>query len=262
MKTFSLKRHGVRAPFSLIELLVVVAVIIILAALLFPVFRSSKETAKRVTCINNQKNIGQYIHDYATENSGNLNGLLGNWKKWLGNIAKSAGSSYDFSADEYARFEENKIDNVAREILKIARCPSDITKGKQSYGRNDPYGLWTMKDHGKRMVQSRIPDINAPSDLILLGERWSNFKDVAKNSDQQYEVCAPFHLRGNRTDKDAAGEDWNTIHKGTIPLLYLDGHVKHGPILATVRTHDMKSMHMFNERANGGSWSDDPALKK
>ena len=66
------------------------------------------------------------------------------------------------------------------------------------------------------------------SDLIILGERWSNFKDVAKNSDQQYEICAPFHLRSNRTDQDAAGEDWNTIHKGNIPLLYLDGHVKHG----------------------------------
>ena len=262
MKTFFLKNRGVCAPFSLIELLVVIAVIMILAALIFSTARSARDTARRAECINNQKNIGQYTHNFASEHSGDLNGLLGNWKKWRGNIAKEAGSTYDFSADDFARFEEKKIDNVARQILKIARCPSDITKGKQSYGRNDPYGLWTMKDHSKRMVQSRIPDINAPSDLILLGERWSNFKDVAKNSDQQYEVCAPFHLRGNRTDKDAAGEDWNTIHKGNIPLLYLDGHVKHGPILTTVRTHDMKSMHMFNERANGGSWSDDPALKK
>jgi len=262
MKTISLKNRGARIPFSLIELLIVIAVIMILAALIFSTARSARDTARRAECINNQKNIGQYTHNFASEHSGDLNGILGNWKNWLGNIAKSAGSSYEFSSSDFARFEDNKIDNVARSILKIARCPSDITKGKQSYGRNDPYGLWTMKDHSKRVVQSRIPDINAPSDLILLGERWSNFKDVAKNSDQQYEVCAPFHLRGNRTDKDAAGEDWNTIHKGNIPLLYLDGHVKHGPILATVRTHDMKSMHMFNERSNGGSWSDDPALKK
>ena len=262
MKRYSLKFRGVRSPFSLIELLVVIAVIMILATLIFSTARSARDTARRATCINNQNNIGQYTHDFAAGHSGDLNGILGNWKNWLGNIAKSAGSSYEFSSGDFARFEANKIDNVAREILKIARCPADITKGKQSYGRNDPYGLWTMKDHSKRVVQSRIPDINAPSDLILLGERWSNFKDVAKNSDQQYEVCAPFHLRSNRTDQDAAGEDWNTIHKGNIPLLYLDGHVKHGPILATVRTHDMKSMHMFNERANGGSWSDDPALKK
>ncbi|MBQ7730418.1 MAG: prepilin-type N-terminal cleavage/methylation domain-containing protein [Lentisphaeria bacterium] len=262
MNTYSASGFRARRCFSLIELLVVIAVIVILAGLLLPAMRSARETAKRAACISNQKNFGEYIHGYATNNRGDLNGIIGNWKKWLGNIANFAGSTYDFSGDEYARFEEKKIDPVAREILKIARCPSDITKGTQSYGRNDPYGLWTMKDHSKRVVQSRIPDIDAPSDLIILGERWSNFKDVTKNKDQQYEVCAPFHLRGTRTDKDAAGEDWNTIHKGNIPLLYLDGHVKHGNILETVRTRDMKSMHMFNERSNGGSWSDDRALKK
>ena len=51
-------------------------------------------------------------------------------------------------------------------------------------------------------------------------------------------------------------------HKGNIPLLYLDGHVKHGNILETVRKRDTKSMHAFSDRANGGCWSDDPALKK
>ena len=260
VKPFPSNRRSSR--FTLVELLVVIAVIVILAALGLPVLQSAKETAKRTACINNQKQFGEYIRQSAGENNGSLNPLLGNWKKWLGNVARTAGSTYDFSADEYARFEENRLDAVAREILKIGRCPGDVTRGKQSYGRNDPYGLWTMKDHSKRVVQSRIPDINAPSDLIILGERWSNFNDVAKNSDQQYAVCAPFHLRPQRTDKDAAGEDWNTIHKGLIPLLYLDGHLRTGSIFNTVRTHDMKSMHMFNERANGGSWSDDPALKK
>ena len=257
-----LSRGRTRRLFSLIELLVVIAVIVILAGLLFPVLNSARATAKRASCINNQKMFGEYIHQHAMENSGNLNGLLGDWKKWLGNFAKTAGSKYDFTNDEFARFEESKIDPIAKTILKIARCPSDVTRGEQSYGRNDPYGKGTMRDPNGRVCASRIPDINAPSDLIILGERWSNFKSVAKNSDQQYEVCAPLHLRPNRTDKDAAGENWNTIHKGLIPLLYLDGHVKHGSIFATVRTHDMKSMYQFYEKATGGSWSDDPDRKK
>ena len=262
MKEHSTSGRRTRRHYSLIELLVVIAVIGILAALILPALRSARETAKRATCINNQKNFGEYFHHFAADNSGSLNGILGNYKNWLANVAKCAGSTYEYNSADFARFESNKLDPIAREILKIARCPSDVTKGEQSYGRNDPYGLWTMKDHSKRVVQSRIPDIDAPSDLIILGERWSNFKSVAKNSDQQYEVCAPLHLRPNRTDKDAAGENWNTIHKGNIPLLYVDGHVRTGNIFTTVRTHDMKSMYMFNEKSTGGCWSDDPDLKK
>ena len=77
MKTSALKFRGVRSPFSLIELLVVIAVIMILAALIFSTARSARDTARRATCINNQKNIGQYTHDFAAGHSGDLNGILG-----------------------------------------------------------------------------------------------------------------------------------------------------------------------------------------
>ena len=227
-----------RKRFTLIELLIVIAIIAILAALLMPALRSARETAKRTACINNQKSIGHYTYQYAVENRSDLSGLFGQWNNWLGRIAQTAGSTYQFG-NGAAKFEDSAVknDSIAQTILKIARCPGDITRGKQSYGRNDPMGLWTMQDHSKRVCRSRIPSVIMPSDLIILGERWSNFKSFSdSNWQEQYEICAPHHLRPNRTDKDAAGEDWNTIHKGIVPLLYLDCHVKTGSILATVRT--------------------------
>lgn len=47
-----------RRGFTLIELLVVIAIIAILAAILFPVFQRAKESAKRTTCLSNQRQMG------------------------------------------------------------------------------------------------------------------------------------------------------------------------------------------------------------
>ncbi len=56
-----MKRKG----FTLIELLVVITIIVILAAILFPVFAKAKERARQATCISNLKQIGMAVLMYA-----------------------------------------------------------------------------------------------------------------------------------------------------------------------------------------------------
>jgi prepilin-type N-terminal cleavage/methylation domain-containing protein len=59
---------GRNAAFTLVELLVVIAVIGILLALLLPVLSGSKERAKRLQCRNNLHQVGLALHMYAGEN--------------------------------------------------------------------------------------------------------------------------------------------------------------------------------------------------
>ena len=57
-----------RRGFTLIELLVVIAIIAILAAMLFPVFARARESARKIQCLSNVKNIAiafqMYLSDY------------------------------------------------------------------------------------------------------------------------------------------------------------------------------------------------------
>lgn len=61
-------RINVRRGFTLIEVLVVVAIIALLAAILFPVFARAREQARRSSCASNLKQLGlaiaQYTQDY------------------------------------------------------------------------------------------------------------------------------------------------------------------------------------------------------
>jgi prepilin-type N-terminal cleavage/methylation domain-containing protein/prepilin-type processing-associated H-X9-DG protein len=53
-----------RRGFTLIELLVVIAIIGILAAMLFPVFARARESARKIQCLSNVKNIAMAVQMY------------------------------------------------------------------------------------------------------------------------------------------------------------------------------------------------------
>jgi len=96
--------------FTLLELLVVIGIIGLLAALLFPVLAQIKQKARRIACVNNLKQLSLAMHLFATDNGS---------YPWRVPITEGGSHArqqlfYSFQA------MHNEID-----ALQILVCPSD-----------------------------------------------------------------------------------------------------------------------------------------
>jgi len=87
-----------RKGFTLIELMIVIAIIAILAAILVPNFIRARAQGQLTACKSNLKNIGTALEMYSTDNSGHYPTALGqltpNYLKIIPTCASAGSDTY------------------------------------------------------------------------------------------------------------------------------------------------------------------------
>lgn len=157
--------HPLSFAFTLVELLVVIAVIGILAGLLFPVLSKAKNRGIMMVDVNNLKQQTVAMHIYTTDSQDFLP-----WPNWLGGDVASLTPppgwlyTYDLQADGPARFNI-KAGLFWSELQneKVYMCPMDITSSPLFLKRNQQISSYVMNGAVCGYNRANYPSIKSSS---------------------------------------------------------------------------------------------------
>jgi len=121
-------RNSPRA-FTLIELLTVIAIIALLAALLLPALSLGKENARRGFCLNNQRQLNLAWQMFADANHGEL--ALNDWYFRTANVPESPTNSWVLGNagldTDPATITSGSIYPYVKD-MRVYRCPADRSR--------------------------------------------------------------------------------------------------------------------------------------
>jgi prepilin-type N-terminal cleavage/methylation domain-containing protein/prepilin-type processing-associated H-X9-DG protein len=194
--------------FTLIELLIVIAIIAILAAMLLPALNKARDKAKSIKCVNNLKQIGMGTTLYADDNKGYY---PPRWEK------DSDGQWFYTPAflNPYMSAGNASVANFKKLSIGAFKCPSSINKiVDNEESRYSDYGISSHINYLRKNRPLSQAEISNPSALMVWTDSWDPTSSRGNYSIGAYTYLNTRH--GNRAD---------LIQKGQFNVNWGDGHV-------------------------------------
>ena len=226
--TPSAERHA--PAFTLIELLTVIAIIGILAAILIPTVGKVRDMARATQCSSNMRQIGMAVMAYANDNKNATPSGIG-----AGGLVNGQPRSWYLQIGPYFGADYSSVDKT-RNALRILTCPASVRSlsGELDVpwnGFNDAhwpfisdfgfnFAVNNPNYQGGRVILTRFDQPRNPANTPLLAEM------VYQNNF----VAATFSAARPASDQAAfeAGQNqrFTQRHGGGGNVLFFDAHVE------------------------------------
>ena len=214
-----------KPDFTLIELLIVIAIIAILAALLLPALNAARESGLSTTCINRLRQVGYFAMCYAGDNNDII--FAPDSKHLLSSNPTTGASWHNLVLAPYLKI---KVDWKKRAQYPLA-CPHPRAL-QNSSGLFPGYGMYTYQRRPYAVIKLGVPCTQYSyisgavsgvlywkniSSMILFGDTGTVSSDMEKRQNQSF--CLDTTTSGNPSGY------FIERHRGRGNLCYLDGHV-------------------------------------
>lgn len=166
------KRLGV----SLLELLVVLGILAVLMALLLPVIQRAREAAMRVESLNNLRQIGLAVHQFANDRGGRLPRLAANEDSRESLFV--AILPYIEHGSYYQEITAGLRPRSSDVLIKPYFSPADPTMDRMRGRGNTSYAANAVVFEPKANLQSSFPD--GTSNTITFAERYGFIRKAAE----------------------------------------------------------------------------------